>query len=306
MKPAPVPISILVSLAILITSATSTSTELTYTCGKYNRQILTQQFQYCHDSSCPGCMRTWFADPWNPFDNNNNNNCDGLHHVANFGYHLLSELCDPIWESFILLTAPETLENAVTKCLQHYQSDVHCLAWNPTSETNVMITGAYQIGSTIQIGMLDDFIDRSECGQSVVPNMYDWSDLQNYVQYAADDFSLDEAGYWKITYFGCLAYWADSAMGSPPVIAGEGTKSMDENFAQKCLAHALVCWQASEWENGQAEIDIIGPNGIEPWPYDISQTPAFVYQMRDALIGILYLPVSGTKSSWGSLKAQYR
>ena len=146
---------------------------------------------------------------------------------------------------------------------------------------------------------LDDYIDRDELGLPGGPDpANNWSDLRDYVQYAVNDTQLAGAGDWSITYNACLAYWGDASMFDMPVKDGSGyRKRMDEEFAKKCLAYALVCWQAPEWGGGQAQIDIIGPNGIEPWPFYHAETPTFVYRMQEALSDILSLPVDRPKGN---------
>jgi len=130
-----------------------------------------------------------------------------------------------------------------------------------------------------------------------------------YVQQAWWDLEMpSDRPYWVLTT-AALNYAADiDISGGVPVAKSNTDKaSQDAEFewAKMILAHALVAWQSPEWENGQALIDVLGPNGITPFLWNPHQTPTFMYWLKEAVEDIMDIPVSVEQTTWGAVKHLY-
>jgi len=303
-------ISTAIGMLIIFCMGQSKAGALYGTNGYYNVDILEQQFNLCHGNNCPGCMNYYFGGLINLFDTSNNENCDGVIDFTQYAFKWAHKLFGGPWVAFSIMSNREAIEYPLTQCKQHLD-DIHCVCSNYNGE-QVEIPGAYKLGSTFDFGAFDSYIDRSTLGRPTQYTYYDWNDLQDYVEEFVGQGWLYLWGRWELIYHASMAYYADADLEQIIIVKNQATTndkattSLDIEFAKKCVAHALVCWQAPEWENGQSDIDIIGVCNIEPWPFYIYETPSFVYELENALSGIIYLPVSRVSKSWGEIKAIYR
>lgn len=300
----------LIFIFLLNTFPHAARADVTFVTGKYNRGILVNQEGMCHDYVCPACMYNNFPDLMNPFcvSSGGNEYCEGIEAWANPWYHWRS---DGGWESFALFfTTRAVVKETISHCLQDYFTDVHCTWTDPDDQTVYDITGAYNLGSELKLGILDSFIDRFSTGWPTGPNSYEWTDLRIYVMDAMNNLGAEGLGSWELTFYASLAYYVDSMLETIPAEPGgprvKSTSMLDSDFAAKCTAHALVCWQGSEWENGRQYFDLLTPSGIEEFPFAREDCPTFVFQMEEALADLLYLPVESQNLSFGTVKAQYR
>lgn len=294
-----------VSLALLVsgtTLAASTRSLFHITAGKYNVPELHRQNEHCLNFVCDRCMYDEFPDPSNPFDPNDGWNCNGMSPYTNPIFHGMSHLFGLDWESYVLYVQRDVLLNTINTCWQNWNTQIRCTAWDPVFGQWVDIQGAYQVGSEFSLGLLDGYIDRYTTGYPPGMGPGDWDDLHDYAGIYMYHPMLSSYHAWGRVYHATLIYWAEAVMQYP--VKDGGAKSLDEEFALKVMAHALVCWQC--WEDGSSEIDLVGANGIACWPFIVSETPSFVYEISWALADLIDLPVEAKRATWGSLKASYR
>ena len=290
------------ALLIGLLAASVANAQLSVTGGKYSKYQLWSQYTECHGEICPGCLRDWFPDPGNPFDNRNTENCEGFFPLVNWYFYVGSKMAGTDWVHFALVSQRSTVMQTIEACEQRYQVDVQCTVAGDGIEYDVK--GAYVVGSELHFYVLNEFIRRDSRG---APAFDDWTNIRIWIENAVDDYSLamwlPHEQRWGLVFYASLLYWSELTTADPAARAESGA---EEEFALTCMAHAFVCWQSDEWENGRAIVDLIGPSGIEDWPFRPAETPDFVYTMWVNLRDLIGIDVSVVDRSWGEVKSIYR
>ena len=289
---------------------------LHFTVGRYNRAQLYSQFYEpaCNNAVCQACMYNNWPEPGpNPFDNADDENCEGVNGLTRFSGRVFSLFSispgDP-WVNYSLFTSREIMLEIVEHCRQRWTNDIYCSLW--VNGQWVEIRGAYLVGSEFSLGSLDGYIDRFETGEppTTQPNPYDFGEYRLYVVEAWWELGRPAERPWWVLTAAAMNYLADLDLAggpaAPPNVRTEIGEPGEIEWVKKVLAHAIVCWQSPEWENGQALIDIIGPNSMAPFPWNPVGTPTFVYWIERAVGDVLQVDVAVESSTWGQVKAAYQ
>lgn len=266
--------------------------------GKFNNVELGNQFVYCENSECDGCMNEYWPGLMTIFYSINSEACNGV--ISNFPFSFVVPMGE--WSHFSLLyVRKEDLSQTVYSCSQEYSNNnIKCYyqsggMWND-------VKGAYLLGGEIELGSLDIYIDRYDTGIPAESTLDPWGDLAAYVQSA--NYNFDTGSNWATVFYGALGYYQSlTATEGSGVPAKSGA---DEEFAKKVIVHAFICWQDPRWDNGSAYYDIISDTGLVGWPFVVDETPSFVYQISNEMSDIFNLPVGTQGSTWGGIKLIYR
>jgi hypothetical protein len=295
-----------VLLAITIPLFASTAfAQIPITLGKYSKWALRSQFLHCHQSVCDGCVRSRFADNMNPFDDGDDENCNGIHEELNPYFWMTSRWTGDDWVSFAILTGRSTLTAAIDFCRQR-SDQTNCTATVGSSTGNV--PGAYLIGTEFELGALDrTYIDRFRTGPDPVPT----ADLENYVRYCwvvLHSFYPRGTAYWHYATHAAALYLADALLGWPASkLVDVQLTHTDMETAKRVFIHAFVAqqsWELGSWEY-PGEVYVLDRAGIDRIPFLLERTPSFYYEIRAAIDHIFPVPVTNDSSTWGRMKALF-
>ena len=297
--------SILLAVLLLLSAAPSWALNFKFTVGKYDRWALRSQFRNCNEFVCQGCMRANFPDIMNPFDDGQDENCDGIHEQLNAYYWSLGVIFGGEWVSFVLPSERSVVEGTLYSCNQ-LKSQLNCIGQVNGHMGEVM--GAYLLGSEFDLGQLDrEFIDRWRTG----PDFPSGADFHNFVEYCYEvkiQVAPNGTAYWHYATHAAAIYLADAVMAQ----LGVPTKqrkldAYDVQLAKKIFVHAFVaqqCWELGAWEYPDEDY-ILGDLGIAFIPFVQSATPSFYYEIRAAIDHIFPVSVTTRSSSWGAIKSEY-